>query len=568
MRIICADAESYYDDELSVKRMSTEEYCRKTTPHGWAVKWDATTLPRWHTHEEFKYLAKHEDWSNIGVIHHHAHFDGLLLSHHYGVHPKFFFDTLSYGRLLIGNHLPLSLDSLAQQFNLAPKTVPYDLFKGKRWHELSREVQEQVADGACRDVELTWDLFKILGRQMPREELSVVDITIKMFTNPELIGDTDALAALWESENKAKAERMASLGVSSTELQSSDKFAALLEAEGVEIEYKDGKKSTLLQSRSETIGWMARRGPLPIYLFYAGAHTSRWSGGDDANFQNLPARKPETRRLREAILAPPGYVIGKPDLSQIECRILNFLAGQDDVVEKFKREEDPYVGLASEFYQRPVTKADVNERGTGKQGELSCGYGCGGKKFKGTAKAGTYGPPVELTLEKAQEFVKIYRDSHPRVVDYWKAADRMLSSLANGGTAQCGPMLVRDHRVWLPNGIPLLYTTLEWHVAEDEEDETGWRMKKRKGKKLIWDRMWGSKLVEQTTQALARVVISRAIIRIAALGYRIKNQEHDAMWIVLPKHDPDRHLKICIDEMTRSVDWLPGLPLAAEGSYR
>ena len=45
------------------------------------------------------------DWSKTAVLCHHAHFDGLILAHHYGVRPALWLDTLSMARALIGNHL-------------------------------------------------------------------------------------------------------------------------------------------------------------------------------------------------------------------------------------------------------------------------------------------------------------------------------------------------------------------------------------------------------------------------------------------------------------------------------
>jgi len=97
------------------------------------------------------------------------------------------------------------------------------------------------------------------------------------------------------------------------------------------------------------------------------------------------------------------YKLLKVDLSQIECRILNTIARQNDVVEKFRAGVDLYSELASQFYGFPVDKSKPAERGTGKQLELSCGYGAGGPTIVRTARAGTYGPPVYLSDERGVE---------------------------------------------------------------------------------------------------------------------------------------------------------------------
>src|SRR6266851_7248699 len=128
------------------------------------------------------------------------------------------------------------------------------------------------------------------------------------------------------------------------------------------------------------------------------------------------------------------YRIGKIDLSQIECRILNTVAGQWDVVEKFRQGKDLYSELASQFYGFPVTKAQAAERGTGKQLELSCGYGAGGPTIVRTARAGTYGPPVHLSDEQGLAARDLYRGTHPAVVNLWKTGEKFLWHLLNGAT--------------------------------------------------------------------------------------------------------------------------------------
>lgn len=314
--ILTMDAETFFSDEFSLSKMTTEAYCRdaRFEVHGWAVR-SPQHDPVWWTHVEAVEKFKQIDWSQTDILAHHAQFDLLILSHIYGVRPRFIFDTLSQARLLLGNHLSVGLDSLAKHFNLQAKNVPYNLFRNKHWGELAPAVQQQVAAGACHDVNLTWQLFNILGKEMPRDEYQVIDTTVRMFTEPCLIGDIELLGKVWTDEATKKDARMAALNVSATELQSSDKFAELLRAEGVEPEMKEGKnkpiycfaktdefmrglqehdnervrtlcearlgaKSTLNQTRAETLGFMSQRGAMPVYLRYCGAHTTRWSGGD------------------------------------------------------------------------------------------------------------------------------------------------------------------------------------------------------------------------------------------------------------------------------------------------
>lgn len=284
-------------------------------------------------------------------------------------------------------------------------------------------------------------------------------------------------------------------------------------------------------------------------------------------------------------MAPEGFLLAPVDSSQIECRCLHYLAGGADepVLQMFRDGVDPYADLASKFYGERIYKPKQGDprydemearRGSGKQGRLMCGYGSAGRQFKITAKNGLYGPSVDMTIEEANRFVATYRSDTPSVcapnTGYWAQAGRMLSRLAGGEPAQWGPLLVKDHRIHLPNGCPLIYDTLEYHVPEpgeevrNEFDRNGyWRVKTRHG----WKAMWGSKLTQNICEAVSRVIITQAAIRIVRLGYRILNIPHDELLVLVPRDGREEtHLQVLLTEMRRTPDWLPGLPLDAEGS--
>ncbi len=596
MRIVVIDFESFFSraDGYTLERLSTESYIRnpKFQAHGAAVKWSADIPARWYDERQLRHVLKEEDWPDTLLVAHHCSFDGFILSHHYGVHPRALGCTLSMARLLLGNHISVSLDSVRKHYGIPSKSTPYGLMNGKHWGEMDDATRTQVAEGSCNEVESIWRLFhKFMADGFPLEELKVIDLTVRMFVEPKLIGDVDMLADLWESENKRKRNALEDLGVTAAELQSADKFAKLLEAEDIDPETKPGKrgdiycfaktdqfmrdlleddnprvralaearlgqKSTLLQTRAATLGYMATRGPLPVYLRYAGAHTTRWSGGDGCNWQNFKRGSD----IRKAIMAPEGYLLAAIDSSQIECRLLNFLAGQMDVVERFAKGEDIYVGIASQFYGRQITKTDGPERGTGKQLELSCGYGCGAARFKATAKLGIYGPAVELDDDRARDAVGLYRRTHGAVVSYWRQADTILVSLAKGETTTWGPLAIKDRKIYLPNGAPLIYDTLEWHT--DEGDQSYWRLLTRAG----WVKMYGAKLVENVVQALARLVLSQAMIAIdKELDLPIVTCTHDEI-VLLVKDDSKAQelVEACVAIMKRAPTWLPGIPLDAE----
>ena len=622
MRIIVADWETFFDSkEYTLKRMTTESYIRdpRFEPHGVAVKWEPALGAVWYRPDEFREVAMRTDWNDVFLIHHHAQFDGLIEIHHFGINPKAFGCTLAMARLLLGSHISVSLDSVRKHFGMEAKRTPYHLFDGKHWDELDDYAKKEIAAGACDEVESIWNLFNLLAKDFPQEEYPVVDTTIRMFTNPVLQGDVDLLAHIWEEEEKSKVGRMEALGVTEAQLQSAETFAGLLRDAGVEPQKKSGKKwdiyafaktddfmrelledaddrvralaeirlgvkSTYMQTRAETWGYMASRGPMCVYLSYAGTGTLRPSGGDSTNFLNMKRQS----QLRRALRAPDGWKLCPVDSSQIECRVLHYLAGGPDepVVQKFRNHEDPYVDLASKFYQETIYKPKKDDprkdemeakRGMGKQGRLMCGYGASGKQFKVTAKNGTYGPSVEISIEDADAFVVLYRKDNPSVCapnsGYWAQAGRMLARLAGGPPVDWGPLHVRDHRIYLPGGQPMIYDSLEYYRPTEEEREAlmeagkyfkldgWWRMRTRRG----WKEMWGSKLTQNICEAVSRVVVTQAMNRITAMGYRVLNHPYDELLCLIPDEGKDEyHQAVLETEMRREVPWLPGLPLDCE----
>lgn len=592
--------------------MSTESYLRdpRFHAHGAAIKWQHNIPARWYTEPELRHILKTEDWSDVWLICHHGQFDFSILAWHYDVHPRMLGCTLAMARHCIGSHMSVSLDSVRKYFGMPPKTTPYHAFRGKTWEQLSLQEQEALADGCCDEVESVWTIFGKLASQMPAEEFAVIDITLRMFCEPRLRGDVDVLADLWESEEKRRRGSLASLGVTESELQSSDKFKALLEAEGVEIEYKNGKndsipafakndefmqellehpddrvralvearlgvKSTILQTRAETLGFMAGRGPLPVYLRYCGAMTLRFSGGDGTNFQNFKRKDEDSPKeaspLRRAIMAPEGYLLAPIDLAQIERRVECYVAGQDDALEEFRRGDDPYVAMASDAYGYPVTKDMKLERGTGKQLTLSCGYMAAEKSIQKTARLGIYGPPVEIDLNTAIRWKNAYRTRNYKIVEYWKTAGRMIARLAGGEPTDWGVLHIRDHKIFLPNGTFMNYDSLEYHVPDEEEKKKlkefewkgFWRMKTRQG----WKTVHAGKITQNICEAISRVIVTQAAIRIHRAGFRILNIPHDELLVLIPRDGREAEAtEWCRQQMMITPDWLPGIPLDAEAS--
>lgn len=631
MDILTIDFETYFntsknpDDRYTISDMTTEAYVRDAQfeVHGAALRGVGASV--WYRPEHLRHIFSRTDWSNTAVLCHHAHFDGLILSHHFGVKPAFWFDTLSMARAMLGNKLSKGLGALAEHFALAEKNVPYDFFDGRHWDQITTDVQQLVANGCCHDADLTWQVFQLLLQgyvsptervfeAFPQEELDLIDSTVRMFTDPCLVGNTPLLGAIWQEEVRSRAALLDELGVTGADLRKDQVFAQLLRNEGVEIgdpqtaldeqdldapglkpgkngpifafaktddfmreleddedpriamlaEARIAEKSNITQSRAERLGWMSTRGALCVYLQYAGAHTRRWSGGDKVNWQN----RKRGGVLEKAIEAPAGHAIVVRDASQIECRILNFVAGQTDVIERFRNKEDPYTKIASEAYGEEIykpAKGDPRElemetkRGTGKQLELSCGYGAGDYTIMRTAAKGTYGPPVYIDLPTAGSWKNLYRGTHQGVTGYWDEGGEVLKMLNAGQSFEWGPMYVDGKRIYLPNGSFLDYSSLHWQNTDGRSGY--WRVATRRG----FSKLYGAKLVENVIQALARLATAQAWLRCKAAGIRVVSMEHDKLLACVPANDAQAADEFMRVEMSRAPDWLPGIPLDSDG---
>lgn len=582
MQLVTLDFETYFDDEYSLKKMTTEEYVRD---HRFGVHCVCAKIDSGDTFASTKEI-KSLYIENSGVLCHHAHFDGLILSHHYGIKPTFWFDTLSMARLVLPHLKSHSLESLASYYGLGTKTVPYQLFKGKR--ELDNNTMLQLSDGCLNDVELTYEIFKRLLPYVPEEELRVIDLTIRLFTEPKLRLDRESMIAYYHEELRRKKELLTKHGIEEKDLASNIKFAALLQSYGVEppkkISLKTGKeafafaktddgfkelltsdnddiaalaecrisvKSNIAESRSKRMLDMDARGAMCVYLKAYGAHTLRWSGGDSMNWQNLKKKTP----LRESLIASTGYVCVVVDKSQIECRLLNYMAGQMDVLAAFASGRDQYCDSATKFYGYTVTKKEHehNERKLFKEVELGSGFGMGHVKFQTYIKQKAN---RVVSIEEAKSIINFYRRTHPRVTALWKEAEQVIGFLASGSNYTWKMVEVRDGRIYLPNGSYLSYEGLY------KDEERDWRYPTKKGN----SKLYGALLVENVVQALARMMFARDVLKIAE-KYKVVMLTHDECVYIAREQEAQQAYDFGVEALTTNYEWCKDIPLAAEGGF-
>lgn len=618
MSFITLDFESYYTKGLGFRTQTTEEYVRdrRFEVIGVGVKIDdAPTTWFSGTHAEIKEHLKKIDWSEAALLCHNTLFDGCILSWHFDCHPAYLFDTLCMARAIHGVDAGGSLKALALRYELGVKGDEVIHAEGKKRLDFTEEELYRYGEYCKNDVELTLSLFQVLASAFPQNELNLIDMTLKMFTEPVFHVD-DVL--LQDRLIELKEEKMALLQTLMEQLKCKDEeavrkklasgkqFAAILTEHGVEVPMKPskGKKSkgemtyalakndegflalaegddefiqqlcavrlgtmsTLEESRIQRFIDTGKRnkGRLPIPLKYYGAHTGRWAGSDKVNFQNLPSRDKKKKTLKNAVIPPDDYVVINCDSSQIEARILVWLAGQEDVVQQFANGEDVYSVFATKIYDRPISKADPVERFVGKTCILGLGYGTGALKLQHTLK--TSPPGAIVTEDEAKEFVKTYRDANDKVIELWREGDRVIKDLVDWpagkkpyyyGKNKC--LEVHPEGIKLPNGLMIRYPELHLNT---EETKSQYVYKSRKGPVSLW----GGSLVENVVQALARIVVGEQMLDIQK-RYRVALTVHDAAVIVPLETEKDEAMKYVIECMSAPPEWARGLPVACEAKY-
>ena len=414
MKLLALDFETYYDKEYSLSRMTTEEYIRdpRFETIGVSVKVDDSE-PEWAsgTHEQIKDWLQQFPWADSIALAHNAMFDGAILNWHFALRPKFWVDTLCMGRPIHGVEAGGSLAKLAERYKIGEKGSEVLNALGKHRVDFSAEDLSRYGDYCVNDTELTYKLFdKMLNGGFPRPELKLIDLTTKMFTEPVLELDLPLLEQHLGEVKDRKETLLKACGLEDRDvLMSNPKLAELLQSLGVSpprkislttgketwafaksdeefkalLEYPDeqvqaivaarlGAKSTLEESRTERFIGIAKRGVMPVPLKYYAAHTGRWGGLDSLNLQNLPSRGANAGKLKRAIIAPEGYAIIDCDSSQIEARVLAWLAGQQDVVDAFAKREDVYKKMAARVYDKAEDDVTKEERFIGKTTVLGC----------------------------------------------------------------------------------------------------------------------------------------------------------------------------------------------------
>jgi DNA polymerase len=606
MKILTLDFESYYDKDYSLSKLTTEEYIRGPLFEviGVAVQVD-NGEPEWFsgTRKEIRRFLEQFDFTNSLALAHNAVFDAAILTWCFGIKPKGWLDTLSMARAVHGTEVGGSLKALVEHYKLGEKGTEVVDALGIKRVAFGAEQLAKYGKYCENDVAITYALFQELSVGFPNVELRLIDLTVKMFSEPVLHLDTDALSAYKLTLEAQKAKLLVDLGTDEESLQSNAKFAEALSLLGVvppvkmslktgkeafafaknDEEFKEllehenplvqalvaariGVKSTLEESRTQRFIDISMRGPMPVPLKYYAAHTGRWGGSDKINLQNLPSRGDNAGKLKKTILAPDGYMLIDCDSSQIEARTLAWLAGQDDLVEAFDKGQDVYKIMASAIYGKPVEEISKAERFVGKTTVLGCGYGMGAVKFHAALlTAGV----TDITPAEAQRIIDVYRQTYSKIPLLWRAATEALKHIsANFSTTlgRDGVLVIEGQKgIKLPNGLYVKYPNMQ-SVTNPDTGKYEVVYDTRKGKTIVNTRIYGGKCVENVCQALAKLIIGDQMLLIAK-KYKVVMTVHDAVACIAPEDEVSEAVAYVEKCMRTRPSWALGLPLNCESGF-
>ena len=627
MTPIILDFETYYSTEYSLSKMSTEAYVRDSrfevicvgiqsvkTGHVQMV-WGADAVRK---------ALESLPWEKIALVCQNTAFDGFILAEHYGIYPAMYCDTMSMFRRLYP-HKRASLKVIAETLGLPSKGTEIVNAKGKRAKDFTPAEREAFLAYCALDCELTAKAWEILKVGFPVNELRLIDLTISMACKPYLRLNPVPLKEEIAEKKRIKEELLARITTEKSDLMSNERFALQLIWLGVDpprkisptalkknpslagdpdapmtwafgktdkgmkallnhddpevvalVEARLGVKSTIKETRAESMLGVANRGTLPVNLLYYGAHTGRWSGSGGLNLQNLTRGS----RLRDAILPPEGEKLLVCDLSGIEMRVLAWLAGQGDVIDTVRSGGDVYCQMATSLYGRQITKKDKRERQLGKTIVLGCGYSMSWKKFAEytmamnmtftaedcesmridmeRAKIMTKEPNLTPHQAVAWYAVSTYRTANWAIAGLWREAEQALHAITAGRRVQVGHpegvVFTSARGFETPDNGVILYPDLKL-------DGKSWTKSSKEGTSFLH----GGLVVENIVQHLSRQILSWQMLQAKEAGLHIVLTCHDEIVCIAPEHEAEEQYELLEQIMKTAPKWAKGLPLDAEG---
>lgn len=597
MRAVCIDFETYYDDEVSV-----------TTLGNWAY----VHHPSWHP----LLMAVSDGETNwagpVDQFNWEALRGALLIAHNAGFDRAVLWRLIELGQApewLRSNPWQCTSSLSAYLANVRSLKEAVYYLRGRSIQKTVREALKKISfkelvsgplyheavEYARQDATEAFYLWDTYHHKWPTHEQELATMTYDSCSygvaiNTELLGRyemraREAVSAIeealpWTREGLApsspraltQACRDAGIPVPPIKTEDPEEFAAWEATYGPrcpwvrQVSY--WRQLTRFLRTLETIRNRLRPdNTIEFSLLYFGAHTGRWSGGGAGlNMQNLrkrplclkgdqvvtdPGEADFALDIRALFVPRPGKKFIIADLSQIEPRVLNWLCGNHDFLQ--------LVGSGMNMYEAFARKNLGWKGGNLKEEDpklyllakcevLGLGYGCGAAKFASLARS----MGLELSDQEAAQIVTQFRASNPGIVNLWNTLERGLRASLGG-----------DFEVELPSGRVLRYKEVGFATRLKKNAKGGGFSPRqvivaRVGHTV--SEFYGGLLCENLVQAAARDVFAWHLLQLRELG-KIIWHVHDE---VILEVDPGVRPEDVVEVMSKTPEWLPGCPVAAE----
>jgi len=549
----------------------------------------------------------------------------MILSWRLGIKPKLWGCTLAMSRPIHAKDAGGSLAKLVEHYDLGRKDQSALL--ATKGRHLSDFTEQEVADMCVYNAADTDQCYALLRKLIPqtrRDEVKLIDMTIRMLIEPQFDADVQLLRDTLQEESERREAAMLDAAkamdvydpIATDEenvaailkvLSSAVKFAKFLTALGVEVPVKvsptTGKdipalaktdeaflalqehqnpvvataaaarldaKSTILQTRIQAFIDAAGahpQGKVPIPLKYYGADTTgRWSGWG-YNPQNLPRVNPYNPRpsdaLRKSLIAPPGHKVVVADLSGIELRVNHFLWKEPTSMGMFTADPenaDLYKDFASKLYDVPYEEVSKQQRQVGKVAHLGLGFGAGWKTFMTVAKVMG---GVELEEHESQDIVNRWRGEYYNITTGWRTCHNVLPTIMRGATGNAVDpwgMVIPT-----PDGLQTPKGIIRYPDLRTERNDDG-RMEFVYGHGRNKARIYAGKIDENIVQHLARCVIADNALTVQKeTGLNPALMVHDELVYVVAENEAEHLLDIVQQVMRTPPIWWPELVTWSEG---
>lgn len=274
--------------------------------------------------------------------------------------------------------------------------------------------------------------------------------------------------------------------------------------------------------------------------------------------------------IRTAFVPEPGHRFIVADFSAIEARVIAWFAKEEWVLEEFRGAGKIYEATAAQMFGVPKSSIDKGQpnyelRQKGKVATLACGYG-GSKNALITMGALTMG----LGEDELQGIVNLWRKANSKIVKWWYsleiAAKRALETKGTA-TDKIGGIVFRYNKgillADLPSGRSLYYYKARIGTNRFGSESIAYEGMNQTTKKWETTDTYGGKLAENIVQATARDCLREAMMNLDAAGYDIRMHVHDE--VVITEPIGGRSVEDVCHIAGGEIDWLPGLPLRADG---